>query len=205
MIRNLSRHLLAALLAAALFIALPAFLFTDAPSLLSGDTDAVTGASMEIPDQPSGTYYVLINKDLHEQTLDDWTAFFTEQPVGIIWEDLHCFVDLADTAGREMADRYRLRLAENQMEVTPENGTLLVSKAENGLFDVIVLSQEMADLMDYEKAMGRSGVAALVIEGASPADDAEAATSGEAAEGAETAAAGPADAQPEGAKKEGAE
>ena len=70
-----------------------------------------------------------------------------------------------------MADRYRLRLPENQMKVTKENGTLLVSKAENGLFDVIVLSKEMADLQGYEEAMARGDVTVLTVSGT--AEDAQ--------------------------------
>lgn len=164
-LRRLPGHLAAAAAAFLLCIALPAWLFTDVPARLSGGADAVSGASMEIPDQPSGTYLVLIRNDLHAGTIGDWTDFFTEQPVGVIMEDLHCFVDQADAAGQEMAQRYMLRLAENQMTVTKENGTLLVSKAEEGLFDVIVLSREMADLQDYSAAAAREDVTALFVEG----------------------------------------
>ena len=78
----------------------------------------------------------------------------------------------------------RLRLAENQMTVTRENGTLLVSKAENGLFDVIVLSKEMADLQDYKKAMSREDVTALMIEGAAE-DSAESSSEDSAQSAAE--------------------
>ncbi len=163
-LRSLPGHLAAAAGAVLLCIVLPGYFFTDLPARLAGGADAVSSASMEIPDQPSGSYLVLIRSDLHEDTLGEWTDFFTEKPVGVIMEDLHCFVDQADTTGQEMADRYRLRLAENQMTVTKENGTLLVSKAENGLFDVIVLSKEMADLQDYEKAMSREDVTVLKVD-----------------------------------------
>ena len=164
-VRRLPGHLAAAAAAVLLCIVLPGWLFTDVPARLAGGADAVSSASLEIPDQPSGSYLVLIRSDLHAQTMEDWTDFFTEQPVGVIMEDIHCFVDQADAAGLEMAERYQLRLAENQMTVTRENGTLLVSKAENGLFDVIVLSKEMADLQDYRKVMARPDVTVLRVEG----------------------------------------
>lgn len=181
---SLPGHLAAAAAAVLLCIILPGYFFTDLPARLAGNADAVSSASMEIPDQPSGSFLVLIKSDLHEDTLGEWTDFFTEQPVGVIMEDLHCFVDKADVSGQEAADRYRLRLAENQMTVTKENGTLLVSKAENGLFDVIVLSKEMADLQDYEKAMSREDVTAVMVESAakSTAESAAESTAENAAE-----------------------
>lgn len=183
-LRSLPGHLAAAAAAVLLCVILPGYFFTDLPARLAGGADAVSSASMEIPDQPSGSYLVLIRSDLHEDTLAEWTDFFTERPVGVIMEDLHCFVDQADARGQEMADRYRLRLAENQMTVTRENGTLLVSKAENGLFDVIVLSKEMADLQDYKKAMSREDVTALMIEGAAE-DSAESSSEDSAQSAAE--------------------
>ena len=186
-LHSLPGHLAAAAAAVLLCIILPGYFFTDLPARIAGKTDAVSSASMEIPDQPSGSYLVLIKSDLHEDTLSEWTDFFTEQPVGVIMEDLHCFVDQADVSGQEAADRYRLRLAENQMTVTKENGTLLVSKAENGLFDVIVLSKEMADLQDYEKAMSREDVTAVMVEGAAESE-AENAAESEAENTAESAA-----------------
>lgn len=170
-LQSLPGHLAAAAAAVFLCILLPGYFLTDVPARLAGTADAVSSASLEIPDRPSGSYVVLIRSDLHPQTLEEWTNFFTEKPVDVIMEDIHCFVDQADAAGREMADRYRLRLAENQMTVTEENGTLLVSKAENGLFDVIVLSREMADLQGYEKAMSRDDITTLLIE--STAEDPE--------------------------------
>lgn len=169
-LRSLPGHLAAAAAAVLLCIVLPGYFFTDLPSRLSGSADAVSSASLEIPDQPSGEYIVLIRSDLHAQTLEDWTNFFTEQPVGVIMEDIHCFVDQSDVSGQEMADRYRLRLPENQMTVMQENGTLLVSKAENGLFDVIVLSREMADRQDYGAAMEREDVTVLTITGGAEDD-----------------------------------
>lgn len=164
-LRRVPGYLASAAAAFILCIALPAWLFTDVPDRLAGGADAVSGASVEIPDQPSGTCLILIRNDLHAGTIGEWTDFFSEKPVGVIMEDLHCFVDQADPTGQEMARRYMLRLAENQMTVTRENGTLLVSKAENGLFDVIVLSKEMADLQDYRAAAAREDVTALFVEG----------------------------------------
>ncbi|MDO4407972.1 MAG: hypothetical protein Q4C16_03410 [Eubacteriales bacterium] len=189
---SLPGHLAAAAAAVLLCIILPGYFFTDLPARLAGNADAVSSASMEIPDQPSGSFLVLIKSDLHEDTLGEWTDFFTEQPVGVIMEDLHCFVDQADVSGQEAADRYRLRLAENQMTVTKENGTLLVSKAENGLFDVIVLSKEMADLQDYEKAMSREDVTAVMVESAAKST-AESAAEGPAESTAGSAREGPAE------------
>lgn len=164
-LKRLPGNLASAAAAALLCIVLPGALFTNAPAMLLGNVDATSSASIAIPDQPSGEYVVLIQSGLHSQTMKEWELFFTEQPVDVIMEDIHCFVDQSDAAGQEMADRYRLRLAENQMKITRENGTLLVSKAENGLFDVIVLSKEMAETQGYEKAIARNDVKTLMIEG----------------------------------------
>ena len=116
----------------------------------SDDPDAVSGASLEIPDQPSGEYIVLLNRSLHRDTLDEWTDFFREEPTGVIFEDLTCITAEGDVNGQQMAKRYQARLAENQMTLKPENALMAVSKAQWGAFDVCVFSREMADAFRLE-------------------------------------------------------
>ena len=148
--------------ALAVLLGLPGLYFAGRSGLLSG-ADAVSSASLEIPDQPSGEYLVLINRDLHRETLGDWKAFFTEAPVGVIMEDISCLTAKGDRGGSELAERYRLRLPENQMTLRSEDPTLLVSKAEYGRFDIIILSAEMADLFNYADACARDDVEVLCI------------------------------------------
>ena len=121
-------------------------------SLLSGTADAVSGATVEPPDSPSGNYVILLNRSRHPDSIPEWRAFFREEPVGVIMEDLVCMTPASDVTGRQLAERYQLRLAENQMKLKPQDGLLLVSRAEHGLFDVIVLSEEMEAHYDYSRA-----------------------------------------------------
>ena len=133
-------------------------------ALAGGDgIDAVSSASLEIPDQPSGSFTVLMNRDRHPETAEAWERFFTEQPVDVIMEDLCCLVAEGDIPGEEMAQRCRKRLAENQMKLRRENASLLVSKAEQGLFDVVILSAEMEAYFDYSAAMASESVYTIKI------------------------------------------
>ena len=159
------RHLLTVSAGIFLFLGIPAIRYVDFNALLSGAADAVSGASVEPPGQPSGEYLVLLNRKGHEESIEEWRDFFQERPVGVIMEDLRCMTPLADIQGQQLADRYRLRLAENQMTVKPMDGILLVSRAENGLFDVIVLSKEMADYYDYSDVMKRPDVEVIPVTG----------------------------------------
>lgn len=170
--RRVTEHILVIGLAIFFLLFVPGMSFTDARALLSGSVDAVSGASVEVPDQPSGTFVILIRNDRHPLSMEDWTNFFQEKEVGVIMEDLSCLVDRGDPLGQEAANRYQLRLAENQMTVRQENGTLLVSKAEAGLFDVIILSREMADYYDYSRAAARPDVTEILVESTVPSETA---------------------------------
>ncbi len=128
--------------------------FLGLPVLLGGDlerfspaqeADAVSSASVALPEQPSGRYVVLLNRTLHPDTAEQWRAFFLEQPVDVIMEDLSCLVVDYDAAALQLAERYQARLAEHQMTVRTENDLLTVSKAETGLFDAVILSAELAE------------------------------------------------------------
>ena len=125
-------------------------------------TDAVSGASFTVPDQPSGEFVVILNRSRHS-ALEDWTSFFSEQEVGVIMEDLSCATVAGDAAGLQLAQRYQARLAENQMTLRRENGLLLVSKAEHGRYDVIILSKETADAFDYSAVCGDAGALVLTV------------------------------------------
>ena len=142
---------------------IPGIYYLNKTGAFSGTVDAVTGASMDLPDQPSGNFFVLINTKNHSDTLGEWTDFFQERPVGVIMEDINCLTVRGDVTGGQLADRYRARLAENQMKVRTEDGTLVVSRAEEGLADVIILSEEMADFYDYTGAFARSDMDVIVV------------------------------------------
>jgi len=152
---------------AALFVvlALPALLQTDVSSLFSDSAkvvDAVASASMEIPDKPSGEFVVLLNKSLHEDTASQWEVFFSGGDAGVIMSDVECRVFDSDSPGLQMAQRYMARLPENQMKLKAENGVLLASKAENSMFDVIVMSWEIFEA--YKINVEKISDDVLVIE-----------------------------------------
>ena len=134
--------------AAALFLTLvlPFVASDTGRRILSGETDAVSGASV-ILDQPSGEYLVLINTARHRnaENLALWETFFTGDDAPVIFEDITCLTAAPDSGGNEMAQSCRSRLPENQMTLRKEDITLMLSKAGYGLFDVIMMSKEVYD------------------------------------------------------------
>ena len=134
-------------------------------ALLGKDPDAVTGATMLIPDQPSGEFVVLLNRQKHAETLAEWTDFFLEKPVDVIFEDLDCIVIDADVSGIQLAERYQARLAENQMMISRQNGLLAVSKAQWGDYDVLILSKEFADVYTLSTVCEREETMVIIVTG----------------------------------------
>ena len=128
----------------------------------------MTGASLALPDQPSGEFIVLLNEEKHGETMEEWRSFLTGEPVGVIMEDLSCLVAKGDSAGAQLADRYRARLAENQMTVRAEDPLLVVSRAEQGLFDAAVFSREMADACRLDTVLARDRIGVIRVKGAEP-------------------------------------
>ena len=134
-------------------------------SKAGGDTDAVTSASV-ILDQPSGDYIVFINKDKRkdEETLKTWETFFSGEEISYVFEDIVCSVSDNDTAGYTMAQSFQSRLPENQMTIRKEDGTLMMSKAEYGKYDIIILSREAAEMYNVDMLSGRDDSVMCVIE-----------------------------------------
>ena len=160
------KHLGIVTLGLFLCLVLPGLFYIDVGALVSGAPDVVSGASMVLPDQPSGDYVVIINTQRHPLTLDEWTAFFQEREVGVIMEDISCLTAATDPTGTQLAQRYQARLAENQMTLRSENSLLVVSRAENGVFDVVILSREMADALDFSAVYARDDTAVIPVQGA---------------------------------------
>ena len=61
-----------------------------------------------------------------------------------------------DETALELANSYASKLPENQMTVVTENGVFLMSKADEGLFDVIIMSLEYAEINDVSTAYSDS-------------------------------------------------
>ena len=160
------RH--AAVVLALLFVTLglPAFFTVDFSTLLSQEPDAVTSASLELPDQPSGEFLVLLNGSCHPDTLSQWRLFFAGEDAGVIMSDISCKVIAGDAAALQLARRYQARLPEHQMELKQENGLLLVSQAEAEKFDLLVLSKEAAQ--GYGLAELPPEVETVTVKGEAP-------------------------------------
>ncbi len=160
---NIVKH--AAVILTALFVTLgiPALFYADAAS--SAGTDGMSGASLELPEQPSGQFVVLLNRDRHPETVESWTAFFSEEPVDVIMEDISCLTTKGDETGQQLAERYQARLAENQMSIRREDPVLTASRAENGLFDVIVLSAEAAEAYQFSSVYEQEAVTVIPVIG----------------------------------------
>ena len=128
-------------------------------SLFSGNMDAVSSASV-ILDQPSGNYIIMINKLMHKDAdkLNDWITFFSGGDVLYIFEDICAGTAIGDTGGHEMAESFRSRLPENQMKVRSEDATLLLSRADEGLYDIIIMSEEFAKAFGADTAVNDSCV-----------------------------------------------
>jgi len=128
------------------FVGLPAWLGGVNVSALLPGVDAVSAATA-IQDAPSGSYTILINRDLHtnDEVLGHWLDFLAGKDVPLIMEDVSCVALEGDVAGIEMANSLASRLPANQMKVRVENGVLVLSKAEVGRFDIMVMSDETAE------------------------------------------------------------
>ena len=115
----------------------------------SDSPDAVSSATAQpvSAGDMSGKYMVFINRELHDKagTTGDWEKFFSfSDDVPLIMEDITCKVAQLDSEGLDTARKYQARLPENQMKIKQEAGVMLLSKAELGRFDVMIVSEAAA-------------------------------------------------------------
>ena len=159
------RHAGVVIAALLLFAGVPVYRTGYFQNRLSG-VDAVSSATMII-DQPSGAYVVLINRDRHPDTekLATWEAFFSGEEIGFLFEDISCTVADSDAAGLELAKSFQSRLPENQMSVRLEDITLMLSKAQYGRFDVILMSREIYEASGAADEKRESYVDLIEAEG----------------------------------------
>jgi len=110
---------------------------------LSGKIDAISSASVII-DKPSGDYVVYINKELRKKEENNtiWKEFFESKDIPIIFEDIKCQIILGDKGAYELAQSFQSRLPQNQMSIEVMDGTFLVSKADSGRYDILIMSKE---------------------------------------------------------------
>ncbi len=132
----------------------------------TGGMDTVSSAST-ILDAPSGQYVIFINNALHtEEKLSEWETFFSGGDITYIFEDISCSVSSGDAGAIEMAQSLQSRLPENQMSLQKEDQTLLLSRAENGKFDVLIMSVEFVEAnLNLEDFLASATI--ITIEGES--------------------------------------
>lgn len=160
------RHAAAVFLALFVTLGIPSLAYVDFSALFGEKVDAVSGASLELPAQPSGNFVILLNRDRHKGTAEEWTTFFSGGETDVIMDDVACVAAQGDAAGIQLAERFRSRLAENQMTVRQVNPTLLASRADAGVYDTVIVSAEMADALTLSTAYGRAETAVITVSGA---------------------------------------
>ena len=161
---RLLRHITVCLAGALLLIVVP-FAAAGGFRMFSGDTDAVSSASVII-DKPSGSYTVLINRDRHrnESDLAAWNEFFSGGEFTIIFDVIECVTLMGDTGALTLAQSFMSRLPENQMKVTAEDAVLTLSKAENGRFDMMIVSAEAAEKYGIRSVYEGKNVDVIAVE-----------------------------------------
>ena len=129
----------------------------------SDSPDAVSSATAQpvSAGDMSGKYMVFINRGLHDKagTTGDWEKFFSfSDDVPLIMEDITCKVAQFDSEGLDTARKYQARLPENQMKIEQEAGVMLLSKAELGRFDVMIMSEAAAKSYSAQTLYDRGNI-----------------------------------------------
>lgn len=154
-------------LSVALFAAIICGVLTAAGAIRwDSSPDAVSSATAQSvsAEDMNGKYVVLINKKLHDKsgTTEDWIKFFCfSENTPLIMEDIVCKTADTDAQGLEIAEKYRVRLPENQMKLQSEPGVMLMSKAELGRFDVLILSESAAKAYSAQSMFNRVDVTVI--------------------------------------------
>ncbi|MDO4536987.1 MAG: hypothetical protein Q4B54_02415 [Coriobacteriales bacterium] len=144
----------------AVFVGVPVALgWVNLSALVSGQTDLVSSATT-LQAAPDGGFTIFINGERHpdKEVLGYWKDFLAGKDVPLIMEDVSCVVCKDDIAGLEMAESLASRLPANQMKIHTEDGTLTLSKAETGRFDILVMSNEKAKSYDVSRLLSMSDV-----------------------------------------------
>jgi hypothetical protein len=72
-----------------------------------------------------------------------------------------------DSGALTMAQSFQSRLPEKQMSIQEENGALLVSRADHGKYDILILSEEFAESYDITTIDDGNAVMIDLIGGSS--------------------------------------
>lgn len=131
--------------------------------------DANSSASIELPDTPSGQYYILVKESfVQDDSPEDWEAFLSadeEDVLPVLFDDVHCMVAEGDVYGAQLAERYQAILSPDQMTITSEEPTLFISKAEAGYIEMAIISADMADSLGFSTDEQAEQVTLLTVSG----------------------------------------
>ena len=136
----------------------------------TGDADAVSGATIKLSEKPSGEYIILVNRTLHEDSIGDWTSFFRDGELNVIFDDISCLAAKSDIQAIKLVQSMSAQLPENQMKLRTEDMTLLASKAENGCIDAAVFSKEFADAIKL-KTDANKDIICIKVKGGEPENE----------------------------------
>lgn len=148
---KICKHIGIVIAGAVLLLGIPLWCTGGLHPLFFPGPDTVSSASVVL-DKPSGDYLVFINPLLHtdEEKQKDWVTFFSGGDILYIFEDVAVSAAASDPAGVELAESYRSQLPENQMQVKTEDPTLMLSRADHGLYDIMIMSREFAQAYGAE-------------------------------------------------------
>lgn len=136
---------------------------------LTADQAAAPDPSAEAPDaeasSASGEFLVFINCDFHadEAQLAAWQAFFAGEKGSVPSETASLSVAEGDAAAYAQAQAYQSQLPKDQLAVRQEGPITLLSKAEGGCFDMLLMSREMADVFHGENVLNYQGASMFVV------------------------------------------
>ncbi|MCR4676946.1 MAG: hypothetical protein K5634_06965 [Sphaerochaetaceae bacterium] len=92
----------------------------------------------------SGTFYILVNESLHGSELD---RFFMEENTENLPQHINCFVAYTDLDAIGLARHYQSLHTTGKMTVSKINTALVISKAELGIADVAIISEDIAEAL----------------------------------------------------------
>ena len=134
--------------------------------LLLGLPLAVLRNTAQQSDGGSGEFVVLINRELHpdDKEIGKLEKLFADgQADGLDTDGIKFAVSPEDAAGLAFAER--LLKPDDTAALTGDDTALMLSKAENGLFDVIVMSKELADSSKAETVAKKTNAEMLCVKG----------------------------------------
>ena len=148
------------------FVLLTLFLFVGIPLLVQrdnliklGTVDATAGGSIDLSEyESSGSFVILINETSFSDRLKtrlvsyfdgsdrDSSIFITKKDILTGDEKIKLTVINGDSAGITMGQYYQGAIANGAaITLDSETGILVVSKAEKGMLDLVVMSEAMAE------------------------------------------------------------